>query len=456
MKIILISPSFGSHTVAPPVGLGYLASTLLDRGYEVEILDPAKDGFRLENAGEYIKKRNPDLIGVSILTPRYNSAKRLINEIKLALPDVPIVVGGVHVSALPVHTLKELKLNYGVIGEGESTFPELLNTLQSGGELNNLKGIVFDREGKIHVNEKRPLIRSLDSIPFPAWHLMKPGDYPPIPHQFFFERYPIAPIITSRGCPHVCKFCASAEFWGRRYRMRSAKNVVDEIELLVQEYGVKEIHIEDDNFTLVKKHAMQICREIVNRGIDIRWKCPNGVRVDGIDRELLQLMKSSGCYQIAFGIESGNQKTLDSMNKNLDLNRVRQVVKTSKDVGLEVHGFFIIGFPGETYENAMETVRFSKSIGLDVVNFASLAYLPGAELFNERVRNKGIGSIDFSDVNYFSPTSTDELSEHEIKQIQRNAFNSFYMKPEVLFNHMKKLKLKQIPYLIKMIQNYYT
>ena len=238
--------------------------------------------------------------------------------------------------------------------------------------------------------------------------------------------------------------------------MRSAKNVVDEIELLVQEYGVKEIHIEDDNFTLVKKHAMQICREIVNRGIDIRWKCPNGVRVDGIDRELLQLMKSSGCYQIAFGIESGNQKTLDSMNKNLDLNRVRQVVKTSKDVGLEVHGFFIIGFPGETYENAMETVRFSKSIGLDVVNFASLAYLPGAELFNERVRNKGIGSIDFSDVNYFSPTSTDELSEHEIKQIQRNAFNSFYMKPEVLFNHMKKLKLKQIPYLIKMIQNYYT
>ncbi len=452
MKILLVSPSFNVHTIAPPLGLGYIASVLLKNGYQVEILDPSKDRLSFDDAVDYIIASNPDVIGLSILTSRYNTSKELITKLKEKLPQTKIIVGGVHISALPQISVKELKADYGVIGEGEYTLLELLDYFKGKKKIEDIPGLVYYQDGEIASNQKRYNIDNLDSIPFPAWQLMDPREYPPMPHQFFFKKYPIAPIMTTRGCPHICTFCAAESIWGRKYRTRSVKNIVDEIELLVTKYGVKEIHIEDDNFTLIKKHALDVCNEIIKRRLNIVWKCPNGVRADTLDDELLAKMKESGCYQLAFGIESGNQEILDKANKHLNLKKIPQIVKQAKDVGLEVHGFFMLGFPDETMKTAMETIKFSRSIGLDVANYATLAYLPGSALFNQWAKKQK--NIDWNTVNYFTPQPTIGLSSNQLKKLQRKALLRFYFSPKVLFNHLKKLKLKQIPYLPRAIFDY--
>jgi|TARA_Y100000031_G_scaffold70041_1_gene77700 radical SAM superfamily enzyme YgiQ (UPF0313 family) len=454
MKIILVSPSFNTHTVAPPLGLGYIASVLLENGYQVKILDPSKGRLSLNDTINTIIKLKPDLIGISILTPRYNVSKKLISQIKQNLPQTKVVVGGVHISALPEASVKDLKADYGVVGEGEYTLLELLDCLKQKKPINNILGLVYYNGKIIKINPKRPNIANLDSIPFPAWQLINPQEYPPRPHQFFFKKYPTAPIMTTRGCPHICAFCAAESIWGRKYRMRTTKNIVDEIELLVNKYGVKEIHIEDDNFTLIKERTMDICNEIIKRKLDIVWKCPNGVRADTLDKELLEKMKESGCYQLAFGIESGNQAILNRVNKRLNLNKLPQIIKNAKAVGLEVHGFFILGLPGETYQTAMETIKYSRSIGLDVANYATLAYLPGSALFAQWIKQKRTDSIDWSTINYYTPQATASLTSAQLKKIQKKALLRFYLSPKVLINHLRKLKLKQIPYLPRALFDY--
>lgn len=455
MKILLVSPSFNVHTIAPPLGLGYIASVLLENGYEVKILDPSEKRLSVYDAVDTIVASNPDVVGLSILTPRYAISKKLIASLREKLPEIKIVVGGAHISALPEASIKDLKVDYAVVGEGEYTLLELLDYLKGKKKIGDIPGLVYYFNNEvIKVNAKRPNIINLDSIPFPAWELIDPRKYPPMPHQFFFKKYPIAPIITTRGCPYVCTFCAAESIWGRKYRMRTTKNIVDEIELLVTKYGVKEIHIEDDNFTLIKKHAMDVCNEIIKRKLNIVWKCPNGVRVDSLDKELLEKMKESGCYQLAFGIESGNQRILDNVNKKLDLKRVPQVIKNAKAVGLEVHGFFILGLPGETYKTAMDTIKYSKFLELDVANYATLAYLPGSAIFNEWIKKRKTDSIDWSSINYYTPQSTVGLTSSELKKLQRRALLGFYMSPKVLINHLRKLKLKQIPYLPRALFDY--
>ncbi|MBU1290167.1 B12-binding domain-containing radical SAM protein [Patescibacteria group bacterium] len=454
MKIILVSPSFNVHTIAPPLGLGYIASVLLDNGHQVEILDPSRKKLSLDDVAEIIISANPDVLGLSILTSRYNASKELIAKVKEKSPQIKTIVGGAHISALPEISVKDIKADYGAIGEGEYILLELLEHLQGKRKLEDILGLVYWQNEIIKINPRRPNIENLDSIPFPAWHLMDPREYPPMPHQFFFKKYPVAPIMTTRGCPHLCSFCAAESIWGRKYRTRSVKNIVDEIELLVTKYGVKEIHIEDDNFTLIKKHALDVCNEIIRRKLNIVWKCPNGVRADSLDEELLAKMKESGCYQLAFGIESGNQEILNSVNKRLDLKIIPGAVKRAKAAGLEVHGFFMIGFPGETYQTAMDTIKFSRSIGLDVANYATLAYLPGSAVFKEWIKNKKTESMDWGSFNYYTPQDTVGLTADQLKKIQRKALLRFYFSPKVLISHLLKLKLKQIPYLPRAIFDY--
>lgn len=202
MKTLLVSPSFNVQTIAPPLGLGYIASVLLKNGYEVEILDPSKKGLSLDKALEAIVAFNPDVLGLSILTPRYNISKKLIAGVREKLPQTKIVVGGVHVSALPENSIKDLKADYGIVGEGEYTWLELLEYLKRKKKIDDILGLVYSDNGVIKVNAKRPVITNLDSIPFPAWELINPKEYPPKPHQFFFRKYPVAPIMTTRGCPY--------------------------------------------------------------------------------------------------------------------------------------------------------------------------------------------------------------------------------------------------------------
>ncbi|HDZ59663.1 MAG TPA: radical SAM protein, partial [Actinobacteria bacterium] len=363
MKVVLVAPNSSAHTVTPPLGLGYLAACVQQRGHEVALLDLARRRLGAESGVRELALLKPDLIGISILSTAYLPAQELIAAIKQKLPSVPLVIGGPHVTAVPDDALKNLGVPLGIIGEAELVFPRVVDALAAGrspdGELASVCRLVGD---EVSCSRRSPFIEDLDSLPFPAWELMDPRTYPDLPHQLLSRKFPVGSVMTSRGCPFDCTFCASTTLWGKRWRTRSPENVVDEIEMLVKDYQVQEIHFEDDNFTLKRSHAAAICEEMLRRGLDIVWSTPNGVRIDSLDDELLDLMQRSGCYALGFGIESGSQKVLDINHKRLNLEKVAGKVEMVKGHGIETNGFFIIGLPGETVDTIKETVCFALKV----------------------------------------------------------------------------------------------
>ncbi|MCC6028100.1 MAG: B12-binding domain-containing radical SAM protein, partial [Archaeoglobus sp.] len=299
--ITLVNPSAKVEVVktleisTPPLGLGYLASVLRERGFKVRIIDDLVENL---NFSDFLKKIKDSLIvGITSTTPTFKSALEYAKKIKKAFPDIFVILGGVHVSFEPEKALKNEFVDAVCIGEGERTIVELAERVESGRDLEDVKGIYFKKEDKIVKNPPREFIQDLDSIPFPAFDLMPLEKY-----SLLGERLEVFPMITSRGCPFSCRYCSSSLFMGRRFRARSAKNVADEIEWLVNDFNARHIAFGDDTFTLSKKRVAEICKEIKSRKLDITWSCSS--RIDTIDRELLEIMKSAGCSAIYYGIES--------------------------------------------------------------------------------------------------------------------------------------------------------
>jgi radical SAM superfamily enzyme YgiQ (UPF0313 family) len=447
MKILLTLPPSDALTVTPPIGIGYIAAVLRQYNYDVSILDPQVESLNLSQFFKKIKEINPDVLGVSILTSTYTQSKNVTQFLKTHHPNIKVIVGGPHSTALPKATLEETKADFLISGEGEYAFLNVIYYLEGKGEdLKFIPNLCYRENGHVVINDNAISVEDLDDIPFPAWDLIPPDTYPMKPHQFFFKKYPIAPIVTSRGCPFSCTFCSSANLAGRKLRRRSAKNVVDEIELLVNKYGVKEIHFEDDNFTLVRDHAKAICREIIDRKLDIVWQCPNGIRVDTIDEDLVQIMKKSGCYRLAFGIESGSQEILDRAQKQLDLKKVSSIIKMVKRAGIETHGFFILGLPGETHETIAQTRKLINELPLDFINASLLAYLPGSQLFVEKYMDVDHANIPWDDSKYFVASSTGDLSAKDIKKYQSAILRRFYFNPKNILRFFRIVKIRQLRY----------
>jgi radical SAM superfamily enzyme YgiQ (UPF0313 family) len=334
----------------PPIGLGYIASILRENGHEVSIIDCAITRKSYSEIRSEVENRNPDAIGITALTSYYHEMVKLARILKKL--EIPIILGGVHVTALPELSLRECKADFAVIGEGEFTILELLDKWDNDTERKKIKGIAYIEKGNFQLNPRRELIQNLDDLPFPAWDLINPLAYPRMPHGRTMKRYPVAPIFTTRGCPFSCSYCASTQFWERKFRTRTPGNVVDEIEYLVNEFGVREIHIWDDNFTLIKKHVLGICKEILKRNLDLTFACPNGVRIDRLDKEILTAMRQAGFYALIFAIESGAQSILDKANKKINLKIIPGKVKLAKSLGFLIPSYFILGLPGETYTTA--------------------------------------------------------------------------------------------------------
>jgi len=279
----------------------------------------------------------------------------------------------------------------------------------------------------------------------PDWASIDPRTYPVAPHGMIAHAHPIAPIITTRGCPYSCTYCSAPITAGKRMRYRDPKNVVDEIEMLINEYGVKEIQIEDDNFTLKRKHCMHICEEILKRKIKVLWSLPNGVRIDKLDKEMLILMKKSGCVSMALGIESANQRILDMIKKDLNQEIVRKTVQDVADVGIETVGFFMIGFPTETKQEIENTINFALTLPLTRANFTKVTPLPGTELFDLwEEKYSETGKVDWKTFNYYQFNADwADCSFEEISRLQTRATFRFYIRPKQLFTMIRQLKFAQ-------------
>ncbi|KKL67512.1 hypothetical protein LCGC14_2134230, partial [marine sediment metagenome] len=348
MKILLIQPSqkkvYGVvvEPSYPPLGLLYIGACLEKAGHLLDFIDIDIDSFNEGKLITYINEMKPGLIGFGSTTVTINEVLKLSSLIKNTT-DIPIIVGGIHATVAGKELIKDRNIDFVIKGEGEETIVELVKVLENGHRFSEVKGIYYKNKGKVVFTGDRALIENLDNITFPARHLLKhPFDY--IPPDAL--RIPVATIMTSRGCPAGCTYCCTKLIFARKMRFRSMRNVVDEIEDAIENYGFKEIHIMDDCFTVSKKRVFQFRDEIKKRGIETTFLFPNGVRADQVDEDILKVLKDLGLLSLGFGIESGNQRILDNIKKGIKLDRIREAFRLSKKYGFETWGFFMIGLPG--------------------------------------------------------------------------------------------------------------
>lgn len=390
-KVLLINPS-GWQKESTNLGLVYLSSALKEAGYPTLVLDinryPLSDSALSQRVLDY----SPRVIGISVKTATANSGGHIANLLAPVCPDVIFVAGGPHLTLCAESYMNDFPVfNYGLLGEGEEHLVELVDALSNNNAVNSIKGLVYRIDGHIQINRWYPP-DDLDDLSLPDFDSIEGFDW-----QNF--RYP---ILTSRGCPFQCIYCCVNKLTGsRKWRCRTASNVVDELEHIAQTKGIKLFEVWDDNFTLNIKRAKAICREIIDRKLDLSWYCHNGIRADRIDRELAILMKRAGCTSVAFGIESGNPETFDSIKKGEPLSTVIKAVKLVKEVGIKAVGYFIIGLPGDTLDKFIETVRFQRSLKLDDYTYGMLIPYPKTEVW-DMVKTRGKFFCEITSTQHFS------------------------------------------------------
>ena len=413
MKIVLINPPqlFSKTQVAagvvPPLGLLYLAAFLKQHSHQPILIESVIEGVnniyginsdllcRGLSFNEIISRIPPStgLIGISnLFSFAFPIVRLLANELKKAYPKVPIVLGGAHVSATPLETLASEAIDFVVIGEGEVTLLELADKINDYQAWEKIDGLAYkDKFRTPFLNPRTKFIENIDSLPFPARELVPLNKYYNVSEAHGPSQDRWTPILSSRGCPFECTFCTS-RLWDRRYRARSAQNILAEIEECLVKYGIKEFHFEDENFTLNKKRILEICQGIKKRKLAIKWQTPNGIRASVTDFETLVAMKESGCYHITVAPESGSKRVLEQIiRKHQDLSQVTAVIEEASKIGLKTAAYFIIGLPGETITEVKMSIKYAcklARLGLDEVVFSGYIPLPGSELY-ENLKKEG-------------------------------------------------------------------
>jgi radical SAM superfamily enzyme YgiQ (UPF0313 family) len=450
MKVALVRPNHPSYVITPPLGIGYLSSYLKRHGHEVGIVDALNAGLSLEEVLH--ECRTFDLVGISALSTFILEASSLSRALKEK--GHTIVLGGPHPSFLPKDTLECSGADFVVAGEGERALLHIADSLDAGMSPGNYPGLISSPGDP---PSRSTPIEDLDSLPFPDWKQMDPRRYGKAPHGSIVREFPLASMVTSRGCSFGCKFCSSPSLWGRRVRFRSPENVADELEYLAGDFGVREIHFEDDNITLKREHMEKICELIINRNLRLSWALITGIRVESVDRDLLRLMKKSGCYYISFGIESGDQDILDGIDKKTDLATIERAVTMARREGIMTQGSFILGLPGENADTIEKTVKFALKIPLDRAVFFHYDVLPGSAFWEEIAIRGGwkprFEARSFHETTWIPPGMTAE----QMREARSSAFRRFYLRPRQLLGllgSVRNIRLSQIGAILDRLRDY--
>lgn len=449
MKIVLVRPNYKSHIITPPLGLGYLSAYLKKFGINTEMIDGLKENLNSDRMIERILDLKPDAVAITCLTTFYKEAVSLSRELKKN--KMITIIGGPHPTFLPYRTLVESQSDYVICGEGEIPLVDLIRSkfrndnIQGVYSLDNLKN---ERQDVI----KAQIVENLDELPFPNWEQMNPRSYTKAPHGAVIKGFPVGVIVSSRGCPYECTFCAAPKFCDRKIRFRTPENVVDEIEYLINNFKIKEVHFEDDNLTFNAENIKKLCRLLIEKKIKIHWACPNGIRADHISPEIIQLMKDSGCYYFAYGIESANPQILRNIKKKESVETIEKAIEIADKVGISTQGFFIFGLPGETAASIEENINFALRSKLSRAQFMILDVLPGSELWDTL---KGKFIPNWEKESYREPEWLPEgITREQLLAAQTNAFKKFYLRPKIFLRLLKLINYRQIYYLIKRLKVY--
>lgn len=408
--------------ICPPLGLAYLAAVLEQEGYEVKILDALVNGpqewteydegrirWGMSDAGirNFIRGWQPDMVGVTCpFSPREWDTLNVCRIAKDVSPKIITIVGGAHATCVPKRFMSDQNVTHVAKGEGELIFPGLIQ-------------YPMELRSTLKLSSTIP---NLDAIPFPARHLLPMHRYinSDSPHSGFKQK-PYTSIITSRGCPNRCTFCVIRKVWGPKIRYRSPGNVLAEIEHLVETYGIKEIHFEDDNFLADRRRAINILRGIINQKFNLSLNSPSGLAIHTLDGALLKLMRTAGYYSISLAIESGVQRTLQLMRKPVNLKEVPGLVKTIRALGMFIKAFFIIGYPGESRDDVQQTIEFAASLPLDWAIFFPATAIPGSEMEATCRKNGWLVDTDAAKLFYEPNIRTDQWGPEDVKRWKEEA-----------------------------------
>ena len=454
MKILLVKPYNLSDHIQPSLGLGYLATACRDRGHNVTILDCIKEGVKNDNLFQRVNELKPDIVGFQCYTFDLKPVKEALEGCKNLKPDLITVIGGPHPSAAPEQSFEYFKdyLDFIFIGEAERGLPLLLDKLDHriSIDLAEIPGLAWRENGDIRLNQQ-VFVDNLDGLGMPAWDLIHPEKYPESQHGAFFKKFPIAPLMVTRGCPYNCTFCAGSIVCGKKVRKHTIDFMLKQIKYLYDIHEIREFHIVDDNFTFDKNYVKEFLRRLIGLNLDISWATPNGVRIDTLDEEVLRLMKQSGLYLISLGIESGSDRVLGLMEKNTTVRKVREGISLIHSSGIDVAGFFIMGFPGETREDIKKTIEFSLDLDLIRANYFTYLPFPGSSSYNELASKGELDNVDWGKFYFMNAAYTPKgITRPELKGLQRSAFIRFYTRPRILWKNLSGIKsLRHFRYLLK-------
>jgi len=408
------------------MGLLYLGAALIPLGHTVKLIDMR---FHESDLDRDIKAYNPDVIGISGLTPEAKLIEKVARISKAAAPKALLVIGGPHATAYWDRVLDETGADVAVIGEGEITFPALIDAWDKGRNFDEIPGVVYRRNGELRRTDPRPFIEDLDAIPMPAWDLMDIEKY------FYDERFvdlrarrKFMAVFTSRGCPYNCIYCHQT--MGKRYRMRSPENILKEIQHLYDHYDIREIEIEDDSFNLDRERSMDIFQGIIDSGMDLAIAFRNGVRGDRSDTAFLRKMREAGTYHIGFGIEAGTERVQKVIRKNLNIPAVLEAMDYAVQLGMFTRGFFMLGFPTERREEIMTTIEVALRSRIHVASFFIVNAFRGTPIYQMAQKMGKTVDIGYDQYDYnVISHSLCEVPVEELVRMQRMAYMKFYGSP---------------------------
>ena len=443
MKILLLRPHSQVPAAPPPIGLMYLAGYLRQHRTQdqFEVFDARIKLAPPPEIEKILLRFQPDVVGITAFTMEAPEARSLAALVKKHFPRVPVVLGGPYPSSDPEGAGQVEDFDFLVLGEGEITFANLLNTLENGGDPAQIKGLLFRRNGGLIQTGPAQIAENPDDLPFPAWDLLDLEQYF---HPSASKRRLTNPIqmrergisvFTSRGCPYRCTYCHN--IFGKKTRFRSPENVIAELKWLKSQFKVNEIEFIDDVFNLDLPRAKKIIDLMLAENLDLKFSFPNGLRADHMDEELILKMKAAGCYRINYAIESGSPRIQKIMRKNLKLPRAREIIDFTASQNISVGGFFMLGFPDETEEEMLMTIDFALKSKCHTASFFILTPFPGTEMYQEAIKVGVDMEAMYSDYGAVSKNLTRNVPSQKIKKLRTRAFRKFYFNPSRMWNILK-------------------